>query len=308
MLTFDKISLDVYVMPHELHGEQEQISRDVAGMVQAFCSEFALPHLHCFTKCCCLEGVKPFKHCCMSSSLFAVLVYLLTPPTVSANLIWLTGPQHLPPPVDTMGSRLQCSAVVPEEFSKSIGHAGGTKSMVLQEAGQTMNGTVAQTPTICKQRLAEAFTLCKAREDSELVTTAVTMPPQGEKKLPPLISIRPCSDAILDRLRMEDQTLLWLHILLGTVRSSHWETTLVSREWGLNASQASALATALLKDVQGLCNYTITVVKVCNPSQIFLTLLTLSIAEIFFHQHYVERVRSPGIGADVSDYLVCCYG
>ena len=134
------------------------------------------------------------------------------------------------------------------------------------------------------------------------------VPPQGEKKLPPLISIRPCSDTVLDRLRMEDQTLLWLHVLLGTVHSSHWETTLTSREWGLNASQASALATALLKDVQGLRDYTITIIKVCSPSQIFLTLLTLSIAEIFFCRHYVERVRPPGIGTHVSGYLVCRYG
>ena len=73
-----------------------------------------------------------------------------------------------------------------------------------------------------------AFVLHKAREDGEdeLVATAVTVPPQGEKKLPPLISIEPCSNAILDHLRMEDQTLLWLHILLGTMHSSHWKLLL----------------------------------------------------------------------------------
>ena len=78
----------------------------------------------------------------------------------------------------------------------------------------------------------------------------------------PLISIGPFSDAMLDHIGMQDNTLLRLHILLGTVRSSRWEVALTGPEWNLRPDQAAALAIALLKDIQGTRDYTINVVKV----------------------------------------------
>lgn len=173
------------------------------------------------------------------------------------------GPQHLPPPVDPMGSRLQCSALPLDVFSKTTENAIGVKSKVLQEAGR-VSALAQNTPqTLRKRRPAEAFLLSeKQDQEPKPVVPVVVSPSGGEIFSPPLISIGPSSDAVLDHLKMEDQTLLRLHLLLGTVRSSRWESVLASQEWGLRPDQASTLATALLKDVQGSRDYTITVAKV----------------------------------------------
>lgn len=86
---------------------------------------------------------------------------------------------------------------------------------------------------------------------------------RGEKIAPPLISIGPCSDAVLDHIGWNDSSLPRLHNLLGTVRSSRWEITLAGPEWNLRPDQSAALATALLKDVHaGNRDYTINVIKV----------------------------------------------
>ncbi|KAG6379832.1 hypothetical protein JVT61DRAFT_10380 [Boletus reticuloceps] len=236
-------------MPRELHVEQEQISGDVAGMVQVFCSEFVLPHLHHFMECCQLELVKPMKH------------------HFSGNPISPTGPQDLPPPDDPMSSHLQCSALLLDVFSTAAENASSVKSKVLQDAGRVsaLARNTPQTPskqTLRKRRPADAFLLSKVKQDQEPKPVVVS-PADSERILPPLISIGLSSDAVLDRLKMQDQTLLRLHHLLGTMHSSRWESVLASREWDLRPNQASALATALLKDVQGSPGYTITVAKVC---------------------------------------------
>lgn len=40
-----------------------RIGGDVAVLVQAFCQEFALPHLECFNKHCDLEIIPPPENC-----------------------------------------------------------------------------------------------------------------------------------------------------------------------------------------------------------------------------------------------------
>jgi hypothetical protein len=64
-LTPEKVAVDVYVTPREIHEDAACISGDVAVMVHAFCQDFAVPHLHRFNECCRLEAIKPPKiqHC-----------------------------------------------------------------------------------------------------------------------------------------------------------------------------------------------------------------------------------------------------
>ena len=58
---------------------------------------------------------------------------------------------------------------------------------------------------------------------------------------PPLISIGPHTDAVLDRFKLGDETLLKLRILISTIHSSWWEENLRSPRWDLNYEQASKL-------------------------------------------------------------------
>jgi len=153
------------------------------------------------------------------------------------------GPQHLPPPIDPMGSHLQCSALLLDVFSKTTENASGVKSKVLQEAGRVFTPAQNTPQTLHKRCPAEAFLLSETKQDQEPKPVVVSAS-GGEISLPPLISISPSLDAVLDHLKMEDQTLLRLHLLLGTMCSGHWESVLMSQEWGLHPDQASALATA----------------------------------------------------------------
>ncbi|KAI6016429.1 hypothetical protein PISMIDRAFT_117540 [Pisolithus microcarpus 441] len=232
MLMADKITLDVYVTLQELHAEQEQISGDITGMVQVFCTEFALLHLHRFTERCCLEVVKAPSHRCKCFNYKFTSNDVLISYTVFSNLIKATGPHHLPAPLE---------ASVARDFTPILPS--------LQTPSRTPSGTCHHCP-------AEAFELEKAKQDTMDASV------DGEKFSLPLISIGPDSDTIIDHFGLEDQILLQLHSLLGTVCSSHWEAILKSPEWGLHADQASILADTLLKDIQGSCNYTVAVVKV----------------------------------------------
>ena len=123
-----------------------------------------------------------------------------------------------------------------------------TKSKVLQEVVNTAQSTstqdVLQTPvTICRRRHANVFLMGELKHDkspTSLGKEKHDKPPVPLDKLqcdcePPatpglllygdkftllLISIGPFSDAMLDCIRMQDNTLLQLHILLGTVCTS----------------------------------------------------------------------------------------
>ena len=191
--------------------------------------------------------------------------------TVSTNPIMPAGPQHLPPLINPMGSHLQCSALPLDVFSKTTVNASGVK--VLQEAGKVSAPTQNTLQTLRKHRPAEALLLSQMKQDQEPKPVIVS-PSGSEIFSPPLISIGPFLDAVLNRLKMEDQTLLRLHLLLGTVRSSRWENILASQEWGLHPAQASAPATALLKDVQK--SWPI-ITRVCDMSSTSFIIQDLSV-------------------------------
>ena len=59
MQTVDEVTVDLYVTPRELCETPTRIGGDVAVLVQAFCQEFALPHLERFNKRCDLEIIPP---------------------------------------------------------------------------------------------------------------------------------------------------------------------------------------------------------------------------------------------------------
>lgn len=68
----------------------------------------------------------------------------------------------------------------------------------------------------------------------------------------PLISIGPHTDAVLDRFGLDDQVLLKLHQLIGSVRSSCWEAVLRSPKWDLTYEQALNLSRLLHSDLHSM--------------------------------------------------------
>ncbi|KAF8122130.1 hypothetical protein EV363DRAFT_1301427 [Boletus edulis] len=55
----EDIVADVYITPHVLHAAPQRMSEGIALLVQGFCQEMALPHLHEFTKSCDIEDIGP---------------------------------------------------------------------------------------------------------------------------------------------------------------------------------------------------------------------------------------------------------
>lgn len=62
-LAAEKLTVDVYITPRELVGN-ERIDGDTAMLVQAFCQEFATPHLQCFIEWCNIKSIKAPKPRC----------------------------------------------------------------------------------------------------------------------------------------------------------------------------------------------------------------------------------------------------
>ena len=61
-LATENITVDLYITPRELVGN-EHVSGNTAMIVQAFCHEFALPHLQRFTERCKVENIACPKSC-----------------------------------------------------------------------------------------------------------------------------------------------------------------------------------------------------------------------------------------------------
>lgn len=57
-MSADKVNVDVYITPRELL-RNECVNGDTAMLVQAFCQDFALPHLERFKERCKIESIHP---------------------------------------------------------------------------------------------------------------------------------------------------------------------------------------------------------------------------------------------------------
>ena len=155
------------------------------------------------------------------------------------------------------GSRLQCAA-------------GSSPSATINTpASSNSDGITSLIPpagaierAIRKRRLADAFLTSAGNEETpptHINNTALAPCPsfqindasRSDWALgPPLISIGPSTDAVLDKFSLEDQLLPRLHILTRTVRSSRWETVLRGTQWKMTHEQASQLANALATDLR----------------------------------------------------------
>ena len=58
------IVADVYITPHIFHAAPQKLSESIAVLIQGFCQEMVLPHLHEFTKLCDIESIGPIPPSC----------------------------------------------------------------------------------------------------------------------------------------------------------------------------------------------------------------------------------------------------
>lgn len=108
-----------------------------------------------------------------------------------------------------------------------------------------------KTPRSQLHRRRPADVFVAHRDPGPIFSAQQELPHDATIFPPPLISIGPNSDAALDRFKLRDEILPKLRKLVGTVRSSRWESEFRSQAWDLTYEQAFVLSRALLADVQG---------------------------------------------------------
>ena len=81
------------------------------------------------------------------------------------------------------------------------------------------------------------------------VHTSTVTNSRSTRDIVSIISLGQKTDALLDRLGIEDHFILHLRDLVGNVRSSKWSATLTSPEWGLSSDSAGDLYDALMEDL-----------------------------------------------------------
>lgn len=170
--------------------------------------------------------------------------------TVASVWIHLTGPPYLPAPSVATGTRIQCLGYPKESFERELSStpssspASATIRHATSSAFNSHPTTQATSPCarVLRRRPAEAF----------LTNRSMVLLQNTEPIIlgPPLISIGPHTDAILDRFKLGDKTLLKLHILMTTIHSSQWEENLCSPRWDLNYEKVSKLNWALPADLK----------------------------------------------------------
>lgn len=154
-----------------------------------------------------------------------------------------TASPSLPAPLCPTGVRIQCSARAPTQFQRDFVLAASQTSSTPSKSSAVKQATA----------LAAGTAKMKQRRHAEVFSSHAKNFGGSDVKVfgPPLISIGPNTDAVIDRFKMGDQTILKLHELITTVRSSRWEAILRSPKWDFTYEQASNLTTALHADLGG---------------------------------------------------------
>ncbi|KAI6033824.1 hypothetical protein BKA83DRAFT_4121179 [Pisolithus microcarpus] len=205
----DEVTIDLYVTPRELHESPEHIGSDITVLVQAFCQEFALPHFQRFNKHCNLE--------------------IITPPTntLQGSSINADRPQYLPFPISPASSHIQCLAQDPSQFNVPANtQADGTSSAAIRQR------CLAEVHPPLRVTEQMPSTAKLPAHSTSIFSTNPTI--FGLM----LISIRPNTDAVLDRFKISNEVLPQLWKLISTARSSCWEAVLRSPQWNLTYEQA----------------------------------------------------------------------
>ena len=104
-------------------------------------------------------------------------------------------------------------------------------------------------PSIESAALLGSTLACESPFTNLVHTSTITNFSSAARDIVPIISLGQKTDAILDRLGLEDRVILDLRDLVGNVRSSKWSAALTSPEWGLSSDAAGDLCDALMEDL-----------------------------------------------------------
>ncbi|KAG1723942.1 hypothetical protein EDB19DRAFT_1834402 [Suillus lakei] len=203
-LTPERIAVNVYVTPRELHEHPEQVGGDVSLFVQGFCEQIAKNHLQHFTERCRIEGIQPPHH-------------------YPAPQVDPTGSQALPAPLVLTSSHIQCSAHPPHILhhnfeTRAIEKKGSSdtlsrpQSSFIQHTTALASAALPGSAKLRQRRHANAFSLPK---NVQLGNTLTPFTVDG-----PIISIGPSTDAVLDRFKMGDELIPKLRELMSTGRKN----------------------------------------------------------------------------------------
>ncbi|KIM63446.1 hypothetical protein SCLCIDRAFT_24338 [Scleroderma citrinum Foug A] len=254
-LKLEQVSVDLYITPCELQETSEQIGGDVTVMVQAFCQEFIVPHLHRFTQRCCKEGISAPK-----------LRSLVSP--INAK-----GPRYLPPPLSATGCHIQCSSIPQTNFEENVTNPSpkvacdpSTPSAAIHHAAELatpkkivdLKKVVATPPSLqlaileLKKTAATFPSPLPAKQNisSPIASIPLVLSKDTMTFGPALLSLGPHSDTVVDRFKLGNEFLPKMWELVSSVRSSKWEQTLRSSPYNLTYEQALNLTHAMQADVQ----------------------------------------------------------
>ncbi|KIK31768.1 hypothetical protein CY34DRAFT_19590, partial [Suillus luteus UH-Slu-Lm8-n1] len=243
----EQFTVDLYITPCKYHETPDRLGGDLSALVQAFSEEFVVPHLRHFAERCRIEGIIPPRH-------------------YPAGQVNPSGLTFLPAPLVATGAQIQCSARPTQQFKRDFEAGNKTLSAAVQ-IGHALAKNVLEGAS----HIAEPGTATgKARGTNgmHLTSTAASF-------RTPLISIGPHTDAVLDRFGLDDQVLLKLHQLIGSIRSSRWEAVFRSPKWDLTYEQASNLSRSLHSDLHS----TLTDPK---PSSSFLSQMFMFLGTLVF--------------------------
>ncbi|OAX30777.1 hypothetical protein K503DRAFT_788246 [Rhizopogon vinicolor AM-OR11-026] len=181
-LSPERMAIDLYITPRELHECPEVIGGDASCLVQAFAENYAIPHLRRFTEWCHTEGVVP--------------------------------PQHFPASQFRLDLEVNGHVAIPSPAIQGARAAALARS----NAASSIDIFSTRDNKMRKHRHTDAFLMVPEHKSK----TASNVKPMGEATSfgPPLISIGSHTDAIIDHFKMDDVVLLRLHELIGSVRSS----------------------------------------------------------------------------------------
>jgi hypothetical protein len=156
---------------------------------------------------------------------------------------------------------IQCSARPTKQFKHNFEVGNKVLSAAVQ-IGQALAKNNSK-PKICQHYNANAFLLKHVAEPGTATSTEALSTNGTSKAVGinltstvastgvPWISIGLHTNAVFDRFILDDQVLLKLHQLIGSVHGSCWEAVLWSLKWNLTYEQALNLSRLLHSDLCG---------------------------------------------------------
>ncbi|KAG6372660.1 hypothetical protein JVT61DRAFT_7412 [Boletus reticuloceps] len=136
----EQITVDLYITPRELV-RNDRLKGDAAVLVQAFCQEFAFPHLWRFMSCCNIEQITP-------------------PSLLPVECINIHSPPYLPHPMSPVSSHIACNAVQAPVSGVAAKSALVQEAVVLNTTPKKTSTSVpSATRAIRQRRPAEVFLL-----------------------------------------------------------------------------------------------------------------------------------------------------